>query len=177
MDPQGYVQPDPKGLCLLLVSWPLPESSTVFSLQLPIFSALPILRDIQVRTCYCTLFSSLGKMPQKFLSLPHCKPEAPGGCVTECLEKPSFLGEVIWEEFLQEVIFYPSLKGCVGIRQLKNNRSSVLDRQHKLRAWATQGYSENCKWCGMFGAWCYVLEYWKTRCHPGQGPERSYKSF
>lgn len=110
------------------VSWSFLESFTVFSLALPIFSALPVLRDIQVRTCYGPRFSSLGKMPRKFLSLPKCKPTALGGRVTECLEKPSFLGEVIWEEFLQEVIFYPSLKDCLGIRQLKNNRSSVLDR-------------------------------------------------
>lgn len=44
------------------------------------------------------------------------------------LEKTSFLGKVVREGFLKEMIFYPSLKDCIGIRQLRNDRAGVLDR-------------------------------------------------
>lgn len=49
---------------------------------------------------------------------------------TEQLARPSFLSEVIKEGILKEVIFYPSLKDCIGIRSLENDRAGVLDREN-----------------------------------------------
>lgn len=75
-------------------------------------------------------FSSLGKMPSKFLSLSHYNPAAGSVGNREHLERPSFLSEVIREGILKEVIFYPSLKDCIGIRPLENDRAGVLDREN-----------------------------------------------
>lgn len=83
---------------------------------------------------------------------------------------------MVREGFLKEVLFYPTVKDCIEIRQLKNDRAGVLDRgtaqtnsvrysrifrelQVIWRVWGT----------------CYIPECWKTRLETSSRPRARAK--